>query len=144
MSQYINFFVRNENDFIPIAEYSRNNETFQLFLDFAPWEKVRCVSNKDLDFFSNQLKEKILENKKYIKEKKKIIEKIGDFNNNIEEKLDYIESYSSCIEGYEETIDELVYTLHFILFLSEINYQEKASVYVGYEIYDPEPDQIIV
>lgn len=143
MSQYINFFIKHNNDFAPIAEFSRNSEIFQSFLDFAPWEKVSHLSNRDLSFIYREIKDKIDEYKKDINKKREMIDKVCSFTNSVEDKLDYIESYTSTIEALKDILNELYYAKHFISFLSEIEEYEKTKVYAGFEIFEPKPEDVI-
>ena len=43
MSAYIQFFVRNDEAFMPISIYSRNNALYHYFDEYTPWEKIKPV-----------------------------------------------------------------------------------------------------
>lgn len=50
MSQYLNFFVRIKDGFIPIGDYSRNSIFYQMVNSciFPPYEKIMPVSIQQL------------------------------------------------------------------------------------------------
>ena len=60
MSAYIQFFVRNENAFMPISIYSRNNALYQYFDEYTPWEKIKPVTRPLLNKIRDDVNEDIL------------------------------------------------------------------------------------
>lgn len=55
MSQYLNFFVRHNEDFIPLANYSRNTHVYDIA--GAPYEKIRRFSQEQLESIASKLRE---------------------------------------------------------------------------------------
>ena len=107
MSSYINFFIRSDDKFLPLGDFSRSSEIYQRLHNDVPYEKLRALTYEELD----SIEDDILEDKrKYeykIKEYEKEINLITTFNNSAEEKLNEIESVKETIKDIKEEIDEL-------------------------------------
>lgn len=107
MSSYINFFIRSEDKFLPLSDFSRSSEIYQRLHNNVPYEKLRALTYNELD----SIEDAIIEDKrKYtdlISGYKKEIELITTFNNSAEEKLEAINSTESMIKDIEESISEL-------------------------------------
>ena len=107
MSSYMNFFIRSDDKFLHLSDFSRNSEIYQRLYNNVPYEKLRALTYNELD----SIEDAIIEDKrKYadlISEYKKEIELIATFNNSAEEKLEAINSTESMIKDIEESISEL-------------------------------------
>ena len=107
MSSYINFFIRIDDKFLHLSDFSRSSEIYQRLYNNVPYEKLRALTYNELD----SIEDAIIEDKrKYadlISEYKKEIELIATFNNSAEEKLEAINSTESMMKDIEESISEL-------------------------------------
>lgn len=107
MSSYINFFIRIDDKFLHLSDFSRSSEIYQRLYNNVPYEKLRALTYNELD----SIEDAIIEDKrKYadlISEYKKEIELIATFNNSAEEKLEAIDSTAAMIKDIEESISEL-------------------------------------
>ena len=66
MSMYVDFFIKRDNKFIRIADYSRNSQIYEITSHYLPYEKVRALTIHDLEKFSSIARENIEECKKRI------------------------------------------------------------------------------
>lgn len=145
MSQYVNFFIRFKDNFIPIADYSRNNMVYQIVNNYVPYEKITVLTENTLDIFYSLAKEKKVEAEEDKQKYERLIKEISSFNNSVDEKLDAIHEYNRYIQETEEEIQEAVMSMHFFFFLSEILTTQDSSelLYAGIEIGEPTIGDII-
>ena len=151
MSAYIQFFIRNNDVFMPIGIYSRNNTIYQYFDEYTPWGKIKLVTRELLRKVRDNINEDLAATQKrydYAKERK---EWIATLNNSLEEKMEYIESVEELLSECCETIEQLTYTKHYLNFLDDViesvEYEEhidhKNYLYVGIEVGNPTVDDIV-
>ena len=107
MSSYINFFIRSEDKFLPLSDFSRSSEIYQRLHNNVPYEKLRALTYNELDSIEDDIIEDKRKYTNLISEYKKEIELIATFNNSAEEKLEAINSIESMIKDIEESISEL-------------------------------------
>ena len=158
MSAYIEFFIRHENSFLPIATYSRSDVVYQHFSDYVPYEAIKGIDrdmlrdvmegvNADKQYFANAIKS--------IEED---IEMVSKFNAPIDEKMEQIRTMKSWIRENEEMLHELQRVEYFVAFLSDIIEETEYGhlspyepdrtvapngyVYVGIEVGMPTVDDI--
>ena len=151
MSAYIQFFIRNENVFLPIGTFSRGNYIYQLFNNFAPWEKIRPITISDLERIHNEMISDIEKAKDQLKEIDKRRALIATFNNSTEEKLEALEGYDEYEQGVKDDLAMAEYTKGYLNTLSDIlddvqfdeRYDSDAYLYVGVEVGNPTVDDII-
>lgn len=43
MSSYINFFIRSDNRFLPLGDFSRSSEIYQRLDNNVPYEKLKAL-----------------------------------------------------------------------------------------------------
>ena len=120
MSMYIDFFIRCDNKFIRIADYSRNSQIYKITSDCLPYGKVRALTIFDLEKFSNIVHEDIIECKKHIEKINTYISNISNFNNSIEDKLEAINTYEMDKSDWEDDIEELQFAKNFFMFLEDL------------------------
>lgn len=152
MSAYVDFFIRNKDDFIPIADYSRNSMIYSIVTD-VPYEKIRAITTRDISEFINIAVEKIRDYEQKICKEKERIKLVATFDNSIEEKLEVIAQYEEGIEEYTQSIEECNYAKNFFSFLTELinvrRWEENSSVnineyiYAGIEIGRPTVEDIV-
>ena len=151
MSAYIQFFVRNENIFMPISVYSRNNAIYQYFDEYTPWEMIKPVTRGLLNKVRDDINEDLMAIQKRYDRAKEMKEWIATLNNSLEEKMEYIENTEKVLGECWETIEQLTYTKYYLNFLEDIiesvEYEEhidhKNYLYVGIEVGNPTVDDIV-
>lgn len=156
MSQYINFFIRCNDDFCPIATYSRSTNVYRDFSDRlnVPYEKITPLSKDDLKGVIEEADLKIKAYKKQVEKLEKEISDVSNMNNSIDEKTGMIENIYECIEEnnleikWEENVQSFCSFLDDII--DEVIYDNNTSkfnaskyVYVGIEIGEPTIDDIV-
>ena len=107
MSSYINFFIRSDDKFLPLSDFSRSSEIYQRLNNNVPYEKLRALTYNELNNIVNDIIEDTRKYNNRILKYKKEIELIATFNNSAEEKLEAIDSAESTIKDIEESISEL-------------------------------------
>lgn len=107
MSSYINFFIRSDDKFLPLSDFSRSSEIYQRLHNDVPYEKLRALTYDELDSIEDDIIEDKRKYTNLISEYKKEIELIATFNNSAEEKLEAIDTTESMIKDIEESISEL-------------------------------------
>jgi len=139
MSAYVDFFIRNKDDFISIADYSRNSMIYSIVNNDVPYEKIRAITTQDISRFINVAAEKIEEYNRKIYKGKEQIKFVATFNNSIEEKLEVIAQYEEGIEEYTQSIEEYNYAKNFFSFLIELidarRWEKNSSVNINEYIY---------
>lgn len=142
MSQYVNFFIRKGDDFISIADYSRNTEMYRVMSD-APYEKVREYSYNELQLKLTEFYTARTANLKEISKCQERIKMILDMkDNSVEEKCDAIASLNEAIDDVQQmnnAIDRQIIELDFI---AELIYKD-YRIYAGFEISDPTIQDIV-
>lgn len=151
MSAYIQFFIRNENTFMPISVYSRNNSVYRYFDEYTPWEKIKPVTRGLLNKIRDDINEDLAAIQKRYDHAKEMKEWIATLNNSLEEKMEYIENTEEVLSDCCEAIEELTYTKHYLSFLDDViesveyedNIDHKNYLYVGIEVENPTVDDIV-
>ena len=151
MSAYIQFFIRNENDLMPIGVYSRNSSIYHYFDEYTPWEKIKPVSRGLLNKIRDDINEDLAEVQKRYDRAKEMKEWIATLNNSLEEKMEYIENTEEVLSECCEEIDRLTYTKHYLTFLDDViesveyedGFDYKNYLYVGIEVGNPTVNDIV-
>lgn len=151
MSAYIQFFVRNENTFMPISIYSRNNTVYKYFDEYTPWGKIKPVTRELLSKVRNDINEDLAVTQKRYDHAKEMKEWIATLNNSLEEKMEYIENTEEVLSECCEEIEQLTYAKHYLNFLDDViesveyedNIDHKNYLYVGIEVGNPTVDDIV-
>lgn len=148
MSMYVNFFIKRDNKFIRIADYSRNSQIYKITSDCLPYGKARALTIFDLENFSNTVREDIIECKKRIEKINTCINNISNFNNSIEDKLEAIHTYEMDKSDWEDDIEELQFAKNFFMFLEDLiesgiygeenkEMNSNKYLYAGIEVGEP-------
>lgn len=149
MSQYVNFYISNGEQFISLDDFSRSTEIYKVMTDFgyAPNGKVRQVSPEELRTATNAILGKIETMKDSISYYERMIQSIQACSDvDLSERLsaigdfeDKIDDLHSAIECYDAEADVLrVYAN----IASNADYHGNA-LYVGVEIPEPTAADII-
>lgn len=71
MSQYLEFYIRHNDDYLPIASYGGGSAYMEVFDDYVPsYSGLRTVSESMLGSVRADVQQKIKENKQFIKRTK--------------------------------------------------------------------------
>ena len=144
MSQYLEFYVRHNDDYLPIASYVGSSMYMEMFDDYVPsYSGLGTVTESMLGSVRADVQRKIQENKQFIKRTEKLKQDILQANNSMEEKLDYIAGEDQSIEETKDENEALNGVDHFIDFLynilEEVEFGEHEGIqkdkylYVGVE-----------
>ena len=151
MSAYIQFFVRNENAFMPISIYSRSNTIYQYFDKYTPWEKIKPITRPLLKKIRDDVNEDILSYQKRYDRAKEMKEYVATMNNSMDEKMEQIENIEEVLNVCLKGIEKAEYVKNYLNFLDDIieavEYEEhidhKNYLYVGIEVGNPTVDDIV-
>nr|CAI9751457.1 hypothetical protein DGKKSRWO_DGKKSRWO_CDS_0166 [uncultured phage]CAI9752345.1 hypothetical protein CVNMHQAP_CVNMHQAP_CDS_0168 [uncultured phage] len=144
MSQYVNFFIKHNMDFIPIGCFSRSSYIYQ-YAD-APFEKIKNITPETLSRTIGYLQDEKSKQELEIKDMKdKILHIIPIFNNSVEDKMEEISTIETVIKDYKECIDSINFALGYYKTLREISdsNDDKDVLYYGIEISDPTIGDIV-
>lgn len=151
MSQYVEFFVRGNNDaFVPIGSYSRSNPMYQAFVHSgAPYEKIAELDNNRYRWAEAEFEEQIknLERvKRYYEDNIEIIKDMKEVS--LDEKLETINEYRNNIEEAEEDLKIWKAQLTQLNFINRIRNEyidddHETRVYVGIEVGTPTIEDIV-
>lgn len=140
MSQYVNFFLRRGDEFIPLKDYSRSSPIYSVMN--APYEKIREYSYSDLESKILHLKEMKEDNAAAITRIWERINSVYHLNNSVEEKMEYVNDYYSQISDLEDdnkNLDRYMTELDFIANLIYMDY----TIYAGVEIGEPTLEDVV-
>lgn len=139
MSQYLNFFVRHNEDFIPLANYSRNTHVYDIAE--APYEKIRRFSQEQLESIASRLRESKTSAHKEIARLQQEIEIVKGIIITVDELLCAIHNITNMISEYQEDIEALEREAIEIEFMRNMTYDD-CEIFAGIEISDPTMDDI--
>ena len=142
MSQYLNFFVRHNEDFIPLANYSRSTHVYDVAE--APYEKIRRFSQERLEAIASKLRESKTFTHKEITRLHQEIEIVKEINitaDKFDEVLGVIHNIMDMISKYQEDIETLEREAIEIEFMRNMTYDD-CEIFAGIEISDPTMDDI--
>ena len=154
MSAYANFFIRWKDEFIPIADYSRNHEVYHIVENFAPWEKIKALSTRDLEKFMTEAETWRTDFEQRIKVYRDRIQTISTFNNSVDEKISALRDCEDAIEELESYVNEATIAYDFFAMLAynmipAVRYDRDFGIdydhyiYVGIEIGRPTMEDIV-
>ena len=151
MSAYIQFFVRNDEAFMPIGIYVRGSRIYQYFDEYTPWEKIKPVTRPLLNKIRDDVNDDILYFQKRYDRAKEMKEYVAGMNNSMEEKMEWVENIEATLGDCREEIEKAEYVKTYLNFLDNIiesvEYEEhidhKAYLYVGIEVGTPTSDDIV-
>lgn len=141
MSMYCEFFIRNNKTFLPLPAYSRNNYIYEKFHHYAPWEKVKPLTNNALKTIAAEMHYDLDKSKESLTKTREERALIVQFNNSVEDKLEALGDNQDAINDWEEQIEEISMGISFAGFLSDIleeiryddRFNENEYLYVGIE-----------
>ena len=150
MSAYIQFFIRNNETFMPIGIYIRSSKIYEYFDEYTPWERIKVVTRPLLDKIRDNVNDDILCFQKRYDRAKEMKEYIAGMNNSMDEKMEWIEDIEATLGDCCEEIERAEYVKHYLSFLDDIiesaeyenNIDHKNYLYVGIEVSSPTIDDI--
>ena len=114
MSSYINFYLKVEDKYCPLWNYSRNSSEYYFFKSAVPYGEIKPITleslkgiKEDINFAIKNVEEHIENN--YIK-----IDMIKTFNNSVEDKINQINDYLEFIEEEKETLKDYTDCINFV------------------------------
>ena len=131
MSQYLNFYIRGkDNQFYPIAEYCRSSSYYEAFEGYVPsYDGLGAITEQTLGCVRGDVRNRIQEQKQFIKREKTHKQDILQANNSFEEKMDAICDCDQFIEESEDEIEAYDAVDYFIDFLygilESVNYRSE-------------------
>lgn len=132
MSQYLEFYIRHNDDYLPIASYGGGSAYMEVFDDYVPsYSGLRTVTESMLGSVRADVQQKIKENKQFIKRTKKLKQDILQANNSMEEKLEQIAGQDEYLDEIEDENEALDGVDHFIDFLYGILEEAEFSEHEG-------------
>ena len=141
MSQYLNIFLKSDEKFIPIGDYSRSTYLYDEFN--APYEKICEYKADGLREVGARLESRANDIKEYIQKLEDLITLIPSFQGQeMEEKISAILDYKSQIEETKEELKTLYSQSSVCYFLANIA-EDYVPVYAGVEIADPTDQDVI-
>lgn len=155
MSQYVNFFLRCEDKFIPLFSFSRNSYLYGAFHTDAPYGKISAITSESLKNAQKILLDTIETYQgrmaSYVEEQRLI----PSFNNSVEEKLIGLRDMDELISNVRDEMEELNAALGYCSVMDDIletakygekvpvsTYNENSLLYCGIEIATPTLDDI--
>ena len=144
MSQYLEFYVRHNDDYLPIASYCGSSTYMEAFEKYVPsYRGLRTVTESMLGSVRKYVRLKIKDNEQFIKRTEKLKQDILQANNSMEEKLEQIAGQDEYLDEIEDENEALDSVDHFIDFLHGIleeaefsdheEIQKDKYLYVGIE-----------
>ena len=149
MSAYKYFFIKpNTNQFIPIAEFSRNGEVYRYCC--APYEKIKPLTNDSLNQIVCDIESGMEFVKRGIQADKNKQALVVKMNNSVSEKMEMLHEIDSSIDENINHLEELKLAINYFTFLINIvdcikfddNYDINNYIYVGEEIPNPTVNDI--
>lgn len=145
MSEYISFFIRREqNNFIPLFTFSRNNSIYQVFRDIIPYEKVRAISYNELENKYRECERRMDNITKSINQIKEERALIASFNNSVDEKISALIDIAGQDKELRDELEEerragytivaLIDIIESIRFNDALN--KDKYIYAGIEVCD--------
>ena len=151
MSAYIQFFIRNDEAFMPIGTYIRGSRIYQYFDEYTPWEKIKPITRPLLEKIRDDVNDDILYFQKRHNRAKEMKEYVAGMNNSMDEKMEWIENIEATLSDCCEEIEKAECVKYYLNFLDDIiesvEYEEhidhKNYLYVGIEVGNPTVDDIV-
>lgn len=159
MSQYIQFFIRHNDDFLPIGTYSRSSEIYQMADFDVPYEKIHAINSDTLGAWKRGAEDQIKQIQKCISTRKEFIEMTMQSNNPLDEKMEYVGDVYNEIAYMKEEIENARDAIKYYEFLDtligeaeETKYNDDENgvhldpaqyIYVGIEVGYPTIDDVI-
>ena len=120
MSQYLNFYIKSDNKFLPLFSYSRNSAIYEYANEYAPYDDGKIITSSIINSILNDIK---YEEESYTPTLERIAEKkqlICQMNNSVDDKMQAIFDCNSELNEVNEIKDGLNQARIFYEFLDDI------------------------
>lgn len=147
MSAYVSFFLKHNDDFIPLGDFCRSSVIFKTFDYYVhiPMEKIALLNKDTLNAFVEKCEKDITENKDQVAKIERQIQRIYNFSNEVSEKMEYIVELEHSITDYEQDIEELQYAIgYFDSLLTIRESDDKNDIYGGIEVPEKVTTETVV
>lgn len=143
MSQYLHIFIRNKDEYTELDCYGRGSTIYDIFADYAPYEKVAPVDSHIADIL-HQARDKKANYEKMIQDYNERIDVIKTMSGDLDERMDMINEYMDSRDEVKKDLDDFNYAVDVVLFFYNLidNYQTNVKyegapdhprMYVGIE-----------
>lgn len=148
MSQYIEFYIKGKNEYLPIGIFSRNNSIYRVMnesVDVPAYDKVAPLKVQHISLALKDVIDEKLGFKKRIAELEEKKSLVATFNNSVEDKTTAIFNINEDIKSYEELIEEINVAIGYLTSLYDIidavryvkDYDVDNYIYCGIECENP-------
>lgn len=149
MSQYIEFFVKSKEDnFTCIASFSRSHIIYQTLVNEVPYGKICKLNFSSISRVILSLTEKKVEWRKRKEEYDNMWDRIGTFNNSVQEKLEAMAEFREVLLEIKENIGDIDNAINYLkvfqLMVEEMQIDSTIGLYCGIEVGEPTVENIKV
>lgn len=132
MSQYTNFFLRGEDKFYSLGDFSRSSPVAQIANEFLRYEEARDITRFLYDM-ENIAEKKTLEIKQRREGYQKRVDMIKNMKDgsSLSEKIEIIDEYESYMKELDDDLEAYVMAQNFFYLLTIV--AEENSVWAGIE-----------
>lgn len=148
MSTYMNFFIRNHDNFIPIGTYNRATSMYELINTYAsiPWEGITNITYTSLGDWMRAADEEIDSITNELNRINKMFElantytleeayEYAGYMNECEAKIEALKGLKANFCFMENILDDYTY--------SDDEYNIENILYVGIEVSNPTVEDIV-
>lgn len=108
MSQYISFYLRCEDKFLPLMSFSRSTTLYQAFNDtYVPYGHIKPVTHHQLMLVAESLSNSESNMRQILVRREAEKALIPSFNNSTDEKLEAIEELDESIYEIKEELSSI-------------------------------------
>lgn len=165
MSSYINFYLRCNDHFVPLVNYSRSHCMYRAYDDagVAPYGKLHALTPNDINTITENLHEQVDSLNEHLNSYAQQRVDISSFNNSVEDKMSALRDIYNNEEECRQSINVINAALLICAFLLDImenaqyadddmtksvdfniyNYKPNSIIYCGIETYLPTVNDII-
>lgn len=151
MSQYMQFFIRCEDKFVPLYSYSRSSNVYGALLNTnasVPYGKIVPVTDQMLQEALKLIGNGIDNTNRFKAEYLQDKEAVHQFNNTVDDKLSALRNIMSSIDELDEELEDAEDSKHVIMLFEDIlesakyrgddcplaDYTENTVLYAGIEV----------
>ena len=142
MSEYVEFFVKNGENYSPIGTFCRSNAIFEVARDNGvPYEGLRNVDAELIGRMRADLERKVRYARKNIRVKNDYLTFLQGAEMPAEDKVMEYNDTRNEIEELEDEITHLNYCSHFCMFLDDViesaaayDFDSNSYMWVGIEV----------
>lgn len=151
MSQYMQFFIRCEDKFVPLMTFSRRSDVYGALLNTnasVPYGKIAPVTDQMLEEALKLIGNGIDNTNRFKAEYLQDKEAIYHFNNTVDDKLRAVRDIMSSIDELDEQLEDAEDAKHVFMLFEDIldeakyrdddcpftDYTENTVLYAGIEV----------